>query len=70
MRTTRRLLPALMSLLVSTAAVAQGAPATAPKVPPSHRLKTSRGMQNDQVSPTPAPPGSNTDHLKSPKPPS
>ncbi len=63
MKTIRRLLLVLMSLLLSTAAFAQGAPAAAPKVPPSHRLKTSRGMQNDQVSPTPAAPGSSTGHL-------
>ncbi len=64
MKTTRRALPLLMSLLLSSAAYAQGAPATAPKIPPSQRLKTSRGMQNDQISPTPAAPGSTTDHLK------
>ncbi|WP_428374428.1 hypothetical protein [Lichenicoccus sp.] len=73
MKTNRRLPAALMSLLVSTAAFAQGAPATAPKIPPSQRLKTSKGIQNDQISPTPAAPGSTTDHTKKPqktKPPS
>ena len=56
------LVPALMSLLVSSAALAQGAPATAPKVPPSQRLHTSKGMAKDQIAPTPAPPGSRFDH--------
>ncbi|TLU74392.1 hypothetical protein [Lichenicoccus roseus] len=63
----RILIPALMSLLASGAAVAQGAPASAPKVPPSQRLHTSKGMAHDQVAPTPAAPGSKFDHYPTPK---